>query len=111
MAYGWIGWLVAGVMLVASPALANDTQAAATSALQAVSLVGSFTTQPTSDGTQNGLVISQAPLAGSTANQGSTVKVIIGAYTASSTTSTPSTTLPSTTSTSTTAPGLGGATQ
>jgi hypothetical protein len=27
MAYGWIGWLVAGVMLVASPALANDTQA------------------------------------------------------------------------------------
>ncbi len=88
-----------GVPQVTVPDLTNDTQAAATAALQAAGLVGSFSTVPVSNGNQDGIVQSQTPSNGTNVNQGSTVNVTIGKFTPSPTTTTTSTTVPATTST------------
>jgi serine/threonine-protein kinase len=82
---------------VAVPDLTNDTKAAAQAALQAAGLVGFFTTTPVSDKHQDGMVQSQSPSPNSTANKGSTVNVVIGAY--NGTTTTTSTTTPTTATT------------
>jgi beta-lactam-binding protein with PASTA domain len=79
------------------PDLTNDTKAAAQAALQAAGLVGFFTTTPVSDKHQDGMVQSQSPSPNSTANKGSTVNVVIGAY--NGTTTTTSTTTPTTATT------------
>jgi eukaryotic-like serine/threonine-protein kinase len=88
-----------GVPQVTVPDLTNDTQAAASAALQAAGLVGSFSTVPVSNGNQDGIVQSQTPSNGTNVNQGSTVNVTIGKFTPSPTTTTTSTTVPATTTT------------
>ena len=73
---------------VSVPNLQNDTQAQASTALQAVGLVGSFTTQPVANQSQDGIVIDEelpAPTPASTS--GSTVAVVIGSFSGSTTTS------------------------
>jgi eukaryotic-like serine/threonine-protein kinase len=62
------------------PALAGDTQAQAQSVLAGVALAPSFTTTPVTDPSQDGLVQSQNPAAGTQATEGSTVQVVVGAY-------------------------------
>ncbi len=93
-----------GVPQVTVPDLTNDTEAAANSALQAVGLVGSFSTTPVPSSAQNGIVQSQSPQGGATVNKGSTVDVVIGSYTPPTTSATtPSTTPTTAPTTSTTA--------
>jgi len=70
------------------PDLTNDTQAQAQAALVAVGLNPSFTDQPVSQPSQDGIVQSQNPVAGTSVTPGSTVSVVIGSYNSSSTTST-----------------------
>jgi eukaryotic-like serine/threonine-protein kinase len=95
-----------GPAQVTVPALVGDTQAQAQSALSGVGLSPSFTTAPVTDPSQDGLVQSQNPSAGNLATKGSSVQVIVGAYTAPSTTTSTSTTsttvAPTTTASSTT---------
>ncbi|HET9075957.1 MAG TPA: Stk1 family PASTA domain-containing Ser/Thr kinase [Acidimicrobiales bacterium] len=74
------------------PDLTGDTQAQAAQALAAVKLKGQYTDVPVTDPTQDGKVQSQNPAPNSTANQGSTVQVSIGQYTAPSTTTSSSST-------------------
>jgi serine/threonine-protein kinase len=90
-----------GPQQVTVPDLRLDTQAQATAALQALGLVGKFTTQPVDKRRDDGIVISQDPKAGTTVAQNSTINVVIGSFNGttsttsnSSTTSTPSTTVP-----------------
>jgi eukaryotic-like serine/threonine-protein kinase len=95
-----------GLPQVTVPALVGNTQAQAQSALSAAGLTPSFTTTPVTDPSQDGLVQSQNPASGSQAAKGSTVQVVVGAYTAPSTTTSTSTTsttvAPTTTSSSST---------
>lgn len=87
-----------GPQQVSVPNLGQDTKAEAQTALKAVGLVGNFTTQPVTDPTQDGLVISQNPAANATLAKGSTVNVVLGSFTSTSTsTSTPTTSSPTTT--------------
>ena len=80
---------------VTVPDVTNDTQAQANSALQAVGLVANFSSQPTTDQTKDGKVISENPGPNTTVNKGSTVNVVIGSFTGTtSTSSTTSTTVP-----------------
>jgi serine/threonine-protein kinase len=91
-------YVSSGVPQVTVPDLSNDTQAQASSALQAAGLSGSFTMQPTTNQAQNGKVISQNPAPNDTVNKGSTVNVVIGQFTAPTTVkSTTTTTSPTTT--------------
>ena len=53
----------------------------ANAALQAVGLVGNFTTTPVTSSAQNGIVQSQNPGPNTSVNKGSTVNVVIGSYT------------------------------
>jgi serine/threonine-protein kinase len=79
---------------VTVPNLTGDTQSQAAGALQNAGLKGSYTTGAASSSSQNGRVIGQAPGAGATVTAGSTVTVVIGQYSAPSTTATPGTTAP-----------------
>ena len=92
-----------GVPQVSVPDLTNDTEAQANRALQAVGLVGNFTTTPVTSPSQNGIVQSQIPRPNSNVNKGSTVNVVIGVYQAPPTTtgSTTTTTVPSAATTTT----------
>jgi eukaryotic-like serine/threonine-protein kinase len=72
---------------VTVPNLAQDTQAEANTALAALGLVGQYTTQPVASPSQNNIVVSQSPPANTAVNKGSTVNVVIGAYSAPTTTS------------------------
>jgi beta-lactam-binding protein with PASTA domain len=74
------------------PNLSGDTQAQAQQALSSAGLKGSFSTQPTTNPADNGVVISQSPAPNTSVNQGSTVDVVIGSYQSTSTTSSTSTT-------------------
>jgi serine/threonine-protein kinase len=95
-----------GVPQVAVPNLTGHTEAAANTALQTAGLAGNFTTTPVTNSAQNGLVQSQSPGPNVNVNQGSTVNVVIGSYTAPTTTtsSTSTTQAPTTTTSTTTAP-------
>ena len=95
-----------GVPQVSVPDLSNDTEAQANRALQAVGLVGNFTTTPVTSPGRNGIVQSQDPPANSNVNKGSTVNVVIGVYQAPPTTagSTTTTTVPSAATTTTPPP-------
>jgi serine/threonine-protein kinase len=81
------------------PDLIGLNQDQATDALSELGLEISATTQPVADAEQNGIVISQDPTAGEVLLPGTTVNVIIGEYTAPTTTTTtvPPTTAPPTT--------------
>jgi serine/threonine-protein kinase len=95
-------YVSSGVPQVTVPDLSNDTQAQASSALQAAGLNGNFTVQPTTNKAQNGKVVSQNPAPNDTVNKGSTVNVVIGQYTAPTTVATTTTTTPTTTAPPTT---------
>jgi serine/threonine-protein kinase len=82
------------------PDLVGLNEDQATDALSERGLEISATTQPVADAEQNGLVISQDPTAGEMLLPGTTVNVVIGEYTAPTTTTT---TVPPTTATPTTA--------
>jgi serine/threonine-protein kinase len=97
-------YVSSGVPQVTVPDLSNDTQAQASSALQAAGLAGSFTNQPTTNQAQNGKVINQNPVPNATVNKGSTVNVVIGQFTAPPTTAPPPTTAAPTTTTTTGSP-------
>jgi serine/threonine-protein kinase len=81
------------------PDLIGLNQDQATDALSERGLEISATTQPVADAEQNGIVISQDPTAGEVLLPGTTVNVVIGEYTAPTTTTTtvPPTTAPPTT--------------
>jgi serine/threonine-protein kinase len=81
------------------PDLIGLNQDQATDALSERGLEISATTQPVADAEQNGIVISQDPTAGEMLLPGTTVNVVIGEYTAPTTTTTtvPPTTAPPTT--------------
>jgi serine/threonine-protein kinase len=81
------------------PDLIGLNQDQATDALSERGLEMSATTQPVADADQNGIVISQDPTAGERLLPGTTVNVVIGEYTAPTTTTTtvPPTTAPPTT--------------
>jgi serine/threonine-protein kinase len=81
------------------PDLIGLNQDQAMDALSELGLEISATTQPVADAEQNGIVISQDPTAGEVLLPGTTVNVIIGEYTAPTTTTTtvPPTTAPPTT--------------
>jgi serine/threonine-protein kinase len=83
-----------GVQQVAVPDLSGDTGSQAQTALSAVGLQIAVTNVPTTDQTQNDMVIGQNPSAGTRANIGSTVTVQLGQYSAPTSTTT-STTAPS----------------
>jgi serine/threonine-protein kinase len=93
-----------GIPQVTVPDLTNDTQSAASAALQAAGLVPSFSSQPTSDQAQNGKVVSQNPGPNSSVNQGSVVNVVLGSFRATTTTSTSTTTTTTQPTSATTAP-------
>lgn len=77
---------------VSVPSLSGDTKAQAESALSSVGLSGSFSIVAVTDPSQNGLVQSESPGAGTTVAPGTTVSVTIGHYTqTTTTTSTPTT--------------------
>jgi beta-lactam-binding protein with PASTA domain/predicted Ser/Thr protein kinase len=85
------------------PRVRGDTAAQATQALQAAGFSVRQTSQTVSDPTQNGVVLHESPRAGSTAKKGSTVTIVVGQYT-STTSTTPTTTTSTTPTTTTTAP-------
>jgi eukaryotic-like serine/threonine-protein kinase len=91
-------YVSSGVPQVTVPDLSNDTQAGASAALQTAGLTGNFSTQPTTNPSQNGKVINQTPGPNATVDKGSTVNVVVGQYTAP-TTATPTTTSPAPTTT------------
>ncbi len=72
------------------PDVNGDTQSGATNALTGAGFTVSTTTQNVSNQSQNGIVISQNPGGGSTANKGSTVAIVVGKFTSSTTTTTTS---------------------
>jgi serine/threonine-protein kinase len=87
---------------VSVPDLHGLTQSQANQALVQAGLVGQFSTQPVTNPSMNGVVISQTPGANVNVSPNSTVNVVIGTYTPPpSTTSTTSTTTASTTSSTT----------
>jgi len=85
-----------GPAQVRVPSVISNTQAQAQNALSNAGLTPQFTFQNVADPAQNGLVQSTNPAGGSMVNQGSTVQVVIGSYTAPPTTATtvPPTTAP-----------------
>ncbi len=85
-----------GKQQVNVPNVVGSTQAQAAAALSAAGLQATFSTQPVTQPAQNGVVLSQNPSSGQVA-QGSTVSVVVGAFTA------PPTSPPSSAPTSTTA--------
>jgi serine/threonine-protein kinase len=75
------------------PSVKGDTAAAATSALQGAGFSVTQKTKDVKKKSDNGRVLSQSPGGGSSAKKGSTVTIVVGRYTApTSTASTPTTT-------------------
>ena len=74
------------------PDVTGQTQSQASATLAAANLQAQFTTTAVTDPAQNGKVQSQNPAPNSTVPQNSTVQVVIGQYTAPSTTTSTSTT-------------------
>jgi serine/threonine-protein kinase len=91
-----------GPAQVTVPSVVGDTPAQATTALQQAGFKVSQSTGPASTPSGNGTVISQSPNAGTKAARGSTVSIVIGQFTAPSTTPSTSTTTASTTTPPTT---------
>ncbi len=60
------------------PDVTSLDQSAATATLQAAGYVASVQTQPTTDPGQDGIVLSQTPVGGTTAKAGSTVTITVG---------------------------------
>ncbi len=94
---------VSSGMQVKVPSLQGDTEAEATSALAAVNLTPSFTIQTVTDPTQDGLVLSQSPGAGTSVPAGTPVTAVVGSYNGTTTT----TTTPPSSSTTATPPATG----
>jgi serine/threonine-protein kinase len=67
------------------PAVTGDTQAAATTALTAAGLTTAAISQTVTDPAQNGLVVSESPVAGAVVGKGTTVTLTVGSYSAPST--------------------------
>jgi serine/threonine-protein kinase len=90
-----------GLPQVQVPNLQGLTKTQAQTALANAQLTAQFTTVAVSSQTQNGVVQSQNPTAGTAVAQGSTVNVVIGSYTPATTGSstTTSTTAPTTSTT------------
>ena len=76
------------------PNVVGDTQAQAAQQLQQAGLQANFVTVPVSRRSQDGIVQSQDPTGGTTVNQGSTVTVVVGQFSSSTTTSGSSTSIP-----------------
>ncbi|MGH9121377.1 MAG: Stk1 family PASTA domain-containing Ser/Thr kinase [Acidimicrobiales bacterium] len=85
------------------PNLSGETRTAAQAALQQAGLMGTFTSGSTNNPAQDGVVISQTPMAGLMVPSNSTVNVVIGMYGSGSTTTTPSSSTTIGSSTTTTA--------
>ena len=84
------------------PNVIGQTKSAATSALTASGFLVTSQTQNTNDSTKNGTVIDQTPPANSSQTKGSTVTIIIGRFTSTTTTDTTTTPTTSTSQTTTT---------
>jgi serine/threonine-protein kinase len=67
------------------PAVAGDTQAAASTALTAAGLTSAAISQTVTNPAQNGIVVSESPVAGAVVGKGTTVTLTVGSYTAPST--------------------------
>jgi serine/threonine-protein kinase len=100
-----------GPATAAMPDLKGDTQAKAASTLGGQGLKANFITTTVTSASQNGLVQSTTPAAGTPVTAGQTVAVVIGSYNAPTTTTTTTTTVPASTTTTTTVAtsGAGGA--
>jgi serine/threonine-protein kinase len=85
------------------PDVKGDSAAQASNALQAAGFSVTQQTQTVKKASKNGIVIRQSPGAGQSAKKGSTVRIVVGHYTAPPppTTTTPSTTTTPTTTTTT----------
>ncbi|MGH9062247.1 MAG: PASTA domain-containing protein, partial [Acidimicrobiales bacterium] len=79
------------------PNVVGQSQASASAVLRGAGFNASFTTQAVSSPSQDGVVLSQNPAAGTSAGSGSTVVAVVGSYTAPTT----STTAPAPTTTTT----------
>jgi serine/threonine-protein kinase len=62
------------------PSVSGDTVAAARSALKAAGFTVAVTFQTVTSKSQDGVVLSQSPAAGSSAKKGSTVTIVVGRY-------------------------------
>jgi serine/threonine-protein kinase len=67
------------------PGVAGDTQAAASTALTAAGLTSAAISQTVTNPAQNGIVVSESPVAGAVVGKGTTVTLTVGSYTAPST--------------------------
>ena len=88
-----------GPVTVKVPDVTGKTASQAIGILQGDGFTVTKTTQAVTSKSQNGIVQSQSPTAGTKANKGSTVTIVVGQYTPSNTTTTttPTTTTPTTT--------------
>ncbi|MDQ6806380.1 MAG: PASTA domain-containing protein, partial [Actinomycetota bacterium] len=85
--------------MVKVPTVTGQTPADAAKALKAAGFAVKQTTTKVTDPTQDKTVVSETPAAGSKAKQGSTVTIVVGQYTAPSTTTTGTTSTPTSTTT------------
>jgi serine/threonine-protein kinase len=69
------------------PPLTGDTLAVATTQLQSAGLTAASNPQTVTDPSEDGLVVSQSPVAGSVVKKGTTVTLMIGSYSGSTGTS------------------------
>ncbi len=89
--------------LVSVPDVTGDSKSAAISALRAAGFQVSTSTQNVHQQSKDGTVVSQSPSGGSKAKKGSTVSIVIGQFTSTTTSpTTPTTTTPTTPTTTTT---------
>jgi len=86
------------------PHVRGEPAAQATSALQAAGFTVQQSAQPVTDPAKNGIVLHEMPKAGTTANKGSTVTIVVGQYSSPSSTTTTSTSTTSSTPTTLTTP-------
>jgi serine/threonine-protein kinase len=86
---------------VAVPNVVGDTRGMANATLGAAGFPAVPQQQTVSDKTQNGIVLSQSPGAGSQAKKGANVTIVVGKYVAPTPTTTTTTTTPTTTTTTT----------
>jgi serine/threonine-protein kinase len=88
------------------PNVKGQSAAAATQALRSAGFTVAQTTKNVTNQSKNGIVLRQTPKSGASAKKGSTVTIVVGKYTAPTsttpTTTTPTTTTPTTTPTTTT---------
>jgi eukaryotic-like serine/threonine-protein kinase len=86
------------------PTVTGQTQGTASSALTGAGFKVQTQTKNVTKKKNDGIVVSQTPAGGSTANKGSTVTIVVGHFTSPPPTSTSTTTPSTTTTTSTTTP-------